>query len=137
MSGDKYDIGYGRPPAASRFQPGKSGNPKGRPKGARNFQTEIEAELNARVTVTEGGKPKNVSKRQMVAKQLVNKGAQGDVKAINTLLVQERVNQTESPHGSAMLPPMNEADDLVIANIFRRIRAVEEPAQTLDAGDTP
>src|SRR5436190_24163101 len=26
-------VGYGNPPLATRFQPGKSGNPAGRPKG--------------------------------------------------------------------------------------------------------
>ncbi len=26
-----YEVGYGRPPVASRFQPGQCGNPKGRP----------------------------------------------------------------------------------------------------------
>src|SRR5688572_30362761 len=31
-----YDVGYGRPPVHSRFKPGHSGNPRGRPKGARN-----------------------------------------------------------------------------------------------------
>ena len=31
-----YDVGFAKPPAASRFKPGRSGNPKGRPKGARN-----------------------------------------------------------------------------------------------------
>lgn len=31
-----YEVGYAKPPAKSRFEPGVSGNPKGRPKGARN-----------------------------------------------------------------------------------------------------
>ena len=30
------EVGYRRPPKASQFPPGRSGNPKGRPKGARN-----------------------------------------------------------------------------------------------------
>ena len=31
-SGD-YEVGYGRPPVQSRFQPGQSGNPAGKRKG--------------------------------------------------------------------------------------------------------
>ena len=31
-----YDVGYGKPPKATRFKAGQSGNPKGRPKGSRN-----------------------------------------------------------------------------------------------------
>ena len=36
MSGGDYEVGYGRPPKATRFRKGRSGNPRGRPKGARN-----------------------------------------------------------------------------------------------------
>jgi hypothetical protein len=31
-----YEVGYGKPPAATRFKPGQSGNPLGRSKGSRN-----------------------------------------------------------------------------------------------------
>lgn len=31
-----YEVGYGKPPAATRFAPGKSGNPKGRPRGSKS-----------------------------------------------------------------------------------------------------
>ena len=31
----KYEVGYGKPPAGTRFKPGQSGNPAGRPKGSR------------------------------------------------------------------------------------------------------
>lgn len=31
-----YDVGYGKPPKDTRFKPGQSGNPKGRPKGSKN-----------------------------------------------------------------------------------------------------
>jgi len=32
-TGNKEEVGYKRPPKATRFKPGQSGNPKGRPKG--------------------------------------------------------------------------------------------------------
>lgn len=32
----QYDVGYAKPPEETRFKPGQSGNPRGRPKGAKN-----------------------------------------------------------------------------------------------------
>ena len=40
-----HDAGYGKPPRHSRFKKGQSGNPKGRPKGGRNFSTDVKATL--------------------------------------------------------------------------------------------
>ena len=50
--GDGYQVGYRHPPLATRFRPGTSGNPRGRPKGARNrigekFLVRLEADANA------------------------------------------------------------------------------------------
>ncbi len=54
MSGD-YDVGYGKPPQHTRFRKGQSGNPTGRPKGARNLKTELLEELQEQILVREGG----------------------------------------------------------------------------------
>lgn len=42
---EEYEVGYGRPPTHTRFQPGKSGNPNGRPKGSKNTKTILMEEL--------------------------------------------------------------------------------------------
>lgn len=34
-----YKVGPGKPPKHTRFKPGQSGNPKGRPKGSQNVKT--------------------------------------------------------------------------------------------------
>ena len=46
-----YEVGYGKPPVATRWQPGQSGNPKGREKGARGLKTDLAAALNRRQTI--------------------------------------------------------------------------------------
>src|SRR4051812_4337181 len=51
-----YDVGYGRPPKATRFRKGQSGNPRGRPKGAQGLRSLLEAALAQQITVSEGGR---------------------------------------------------------------------------------
>lgn len=81
MENDDYEVGYGRPPAHSQFKKGQSGNPKGRPRGTRNFKTDLEDELQERVRITEGGKSEEVSKQCAIIKRTVEKALKGDMRA--------------------------------------------------------
>jgi hypothetical protein len=65
---------------------GQSGNPRGRPPGARNFATLINEALNERVLVTENGGRRKVSKLQAIVTQLVNRSATADLRALKILL---------------------------------------------------
>lgn len=80
-----YDVGYGKPPKATQFKKGRSGNPKGRPKGALGLKTDLKAELNEKVTINENGKPRKLRKQQLLVKQLTNKALKGDIRAITKL----------------------------------------------------
>jgi hypothetical protein len=41
-----YPVGYGKPPPHSRFVKGQSGNPRGRPPGAKNMKTLLTKAMN-------------------------------------------------------------------------------------------
>jgi hypothetical protein len=68
-----YVVGYGKPPDASRFKPGQTGNSKGRPKGHKNLKTLIRQAMTARISVQEGSSNRQVSKIEgVVLRQLQN-----------------------------------------------------------------
>jgi hypothetical protein len=85
-----YEVGYGRPPKSTRFKKGRSGNPKGRPKGTKNIATYVEIALQQRVSVREGGKVKRRSKADVIARNAVVKAMKGDLKPLATLKTMDR-----------------------------------------------
>ena len=86
MAKKDYEVGYGKPPKSSQFKPGQSGNPKGRPKGAKNLKTELEEELLEKVPIKEHGKVRKVSKQRALLKAQMAKAMKGDPRAANVII---------------------------------------------------
>jgi hypothetical protein len=80
---DGGPVGYRRPPQHSRFRPGQSGNPTGRPKHAPNFRAALLAELSEMIDVA-GGAP--MSKQDALIRCLVDQAIAGNLRATAALL---------------------------------------------------
>jgi Family of unknown function (DUF5681) len=109
-----YKVGYGKPPKAKQFERGKSGNPKGRPKGSLNLATDLTAELGEHITVREDGRSRKVSKQRALIKSLMAKALQGDVRASAALLALYARIIAEAPEDQ------NESIDTEEMQILRR-----------------
>jgi hypothetical protein len=86
-SEDAGKVGFKRPPRHSRFQPGRSGNPRGRQKAVRNLGTDVKRTLEVPVKLNEQGKHRRVSTQEAVLLRLREKALKGDARALDRLLV--------------------------------------------------
>lgn len=71
------EVGYRRPPKTTRFQKGRSGNPRGRPKN-RKRGLPYDHVLGQMVTVREDGREKRVTAAEAFLLHLTKKGLEGD-----------------------------------------------------------
>jgi Family of unknown function (DUF5681) len=118
-----YDIGYGKPPNATRFQKGQSGNPAGRRRGSKNLSTILDEELEQRVVIRENGKQKTITKRRASMKQLVNKAASGDHRALQILI--NSLHDLEGRTGTVEEDlQLDEIDREIVGGILERFQNV-------------
>lgn len=120
MSKD-YEVGYGRPPRHSRFKKGQSGNPKGRPKGVKNFRTDLLEELTETIEVRENGKPVVVSKQRLLLKSITARALKGDARAADTLV--RLIGQYLGLPDDAPSEPVLSEDDAAILETFIKRRS--------------
>ena len=85
-NGVPYAVGYKRPPAHSRFQPGRSGNPSGRPKDSKNFKTLLRQILNEQVPMRDGAETRKITKREAITRRLIIGALKGDSRDLQALL---------------------------------------------------
>lgn len=128
---DDYKVGKGKPPKATRFKKGQSGNPKGRPKGSQNPATIFNRIAREVITVTENGRTRKLTKLEGIILQAHNKALAGKPKSVSDYL-----NLYKAFVLSA-LPEIDEAGsaiprrhNVVFAELVRRIRDSDFSAET-------
>jgi hypothetical protein len=75
-------VGYGRPPKSTRFKKGKSGNPKGRPRGARGMSAVLHNVMRQKIPVTENGRTRRVPALEVMLRRLANDAMRNDPRAL-------------------------------------------------------
>jgi hypothetical protein len=81
-----YEVGYGKPPKATRWKKGESGNRNGRKKGSKSLKTIIRELFNRRVTVRDGDRVIRMSALEAMFLRFLERAMRGDPKAAGFLL---------------------------------------------------
>ncbi|MBV8400491.1 MAG: hypothetical protein JOZ17_17380 [Acetobacteraceae bacterium] len=115
-----YEVGYCKPPLATRFKKGQSGNPKGGRKGVPRLPTLIKKIMDEPIIVTEGKRRKSISKAEAIVKQLVNRALTGDNRATQLLIDQIQFNENRPEAAAAAAPA--EADREAMRHVMARMR---------------
>ena len=113
-----YEVGYGRPPKHSQFQPGQSGNPKGRPRGSKSPFTLLREELQQKVTLREGDRVTTVTKLEAIMKRVVNDTLGGKVSPTKLLFPMLRVFE-EQDAASPEDRNLSRSDEELLRNLLK------------------
>lgn len=115
---DESAAGYAQPPGNTRFKSGKSGNPKGRPRGSRNLGTDLNGLMTETVAVRENGKSRRITRQEAILLSLIEKAIHGDVRAASHL---SSLLMKLNPAAPANEPEdVTDDDRTVLANFLHR-----------------
>ena len=104
----------------TRFKPGQSGNPKGRPKGAKGLNTIVRETLGGKLAVRTSEGTRKISKIEAVLQKTLEKALKGDARAQFELMKLWRIAVPDSPdaHDAAGNGESLSSADLAILAAF-------------------
>jgi hypothetical protein len=118
-----YSVGYRRPPLASRFKPGVSGNTRGRPKGSKNLKTQVEEAMTANISIQVGAKTKRVSRLAGVVLRQLQKALMGDgPAAIAVIKMALQLGLLENSAGNSSEVALSTDDERILNELLARSR---------------
>jgi hypothetical protein len=87
-----YEVGYGKPPKGTRFQPGHPGPKRCRRKRSTTVAMDVKKGLNGKVSVRNGddGEPIKMTERELAAASVVQRAMKGDMAAIKLVVKLDR-----------------------------------------------
>jgi hypothetical protein len=103
-----------------RFRPGRSGNPRGRPKGSRSLRSELAGILKERIGVREGGKHKRISRQHALLLKLLEQALGGDIRAASTIINNQLKLEPQGPEQAAPDRTLSDDDAEIVADFLRR-----------------
>ena len=134
-SDDSFEVGYKRPPRQSRFQPGQSGNPRGRQKGVRNLATDVIRTLEVPVRLNDQGKARRVSSQEAALLRLRERALMGDPRSLEKFLELAKIFNNGSAVASAGSEALA-AEDQAILDAFAEDVRSQRPAAVSDVKPT-
>lgn len=123
-------IGYKSPPVHSRFQPGMSGNSRGRPKDSRNLKTIIQAALSEKIVVREGEKQRSITKLEGIVLRQVEGALRGNHRAaLATLKIAAQVGLLDKTEEAVDALALTETEQQIIDELLARSKTKEDPTK--------
>jgi hypothetical protein len=124
-----YKVGFKKPPEHTRFRPGQSGNPRGRPTGSKNYRTIVGEVMNRKMRVKENGKLRNLSRGKIIITQLANEAMKGKPRQSEILLrLWQDYETAKSGETTGTLSP--EQRDSLVKELKRMGRKTEKDSNS-------
>jgi Family of unknown function (DUF5681) len=120
-SATEYATCYGKPPKRHQFRPGQSGNPRGRPKGAKSAATTPREILDRKIEVRTGSTLRKIRVLDAILTRFAEAALKGDTKSA-TFLVQryDMVQQDQEPADSSVTADEQEIIDAYLQDYFKK-----------------
>ena len=115
----EYEVGYQRPPRLGQFQPGESGNPRGRPKKIMTIVEALRREADRTVQVQIGGELRKMTKLEVLVRKTFQSAIDGNMAAARILVPLLIAEPDAILEADADLPLDEQALEQLVARLVR------------------